>query len=1052
MRIKIGYGPEMIDTFSGDVNVGNGSAVTGAAAHRQVRFYNEDTTGVSETLIGRLQHQVMSFTGSISGSNTVLIDANEGGNENDDLRDIFFTVWLQGDNSGWTSLITLGDDNTLFDDDDAQALRLVHANAITTNTIHFRNASFLQLGGMDRTFTQDILFTGGVGLHTTSKIENASDVLTTITFDSDQIGVQYQDIGVGMQDGVAQAIFGGGRAALKVVKTGSGNTVLGASTGGGDVVDSFSSYTGDTEVQEGILYAGSNNSLSPYSRFNVYANAELSLYWDQAGAGSTNTIGSLVGSLLAEVDILNSMLSFGYDGTRDADYQGVISGDSAFLLKSGTGTQRISGANTFAGTVGVLQETLIVGSNDSLGDPSNTLYLGGVPFVMPSPIDARVELLLDGTANAIVQPIVMNAFDGNDEGITIIGTRQASGTYGLASTATVDAYQNFIAVADGASTFQFGGSISNSGSLTKTGTGTVVLLGIGNTYGPAGASGAAIDGGTIIRHGTIAFSQQDALSSTVVELGDAHQALGSDAYLATTTSLIPRDSEATFDPASNGAGGAGNGAFIGVSTQIDGVSITSADVGARILVKDESNDPERNGVYQIVSVNEVHGEMNLVRVADFDEAGEMLYGTSIGVTNGTQAGRFYVASDTVDTVNGDGSDPVHWEREVANPNVALLATASGMTVFNAIDVNDTNGTGTSTVGGTFATGTSEFAGDITLQHLTTTGVDNERELILTSASDDVGGGTLFSGAITQADLADTLHVTVDGPGTVTLSNSANAWNGKTTVASGTLALMDDSTIDDSPWLEVRSGATFDTSGVTGGAYNYSGTVTGEGTINMGAAQVLTIEGSGVIKTGSSTDPANIGNAGNQIGTLAVVGDLTLAGGAPTDRLVLQLGATGAADFNDAGNFGSHLGDGTYSSWILTQGATYDSMTGGEHDRLDISGQLSIDSGSVIVVENTTYGYDLQFGDIFNLIDWATIDQNAFNVGGTLRTGGLIGDLALPTLSAGLQYDTSLFIDYGVVTVVPEPGRMSLLFLATASVLLRRRRSGLKKAEERGAGI
>ena len=530
-----------------------------------------------------------------------------------------------------------------------------------------------------------------------------------------------------------------------------------------------------------------------------------------------------------------------------------------------------------------------------------------------------------------------------------------------------------------------------------------------------------------------------------MELGDAHRALAQDAYLATKGSLLATEAGGTFDAASNGAGGAGSGAFLGVKAIVDGVELTAADVGKRILVKDEGNDPERNGVYQVVSVDG-SCRMNLVRVGDFDEATEMLYGTSIGVTAGTQAGsRYFMGSASIETVNGDGSDPVHWMAEVANPDITLLAKTAGMSVYNAIDINDTNGTGATLLGGAFTSGTMTYAGDVTLQHLELPGVDNEREITLTSASNTDAGdgqrGTIFAGIISEADADDTLSVRVSGTGTVTFTN-ANTYQGKTTVESGILALQGAGAISGTSWLEVAGGATFDTAAVDGGEYVLDTTVSGSGSIVAGSGKVIigSSTGAGTLRPGMSSDPLAVGTAGDQIGTLTIAGDLQLAGHATgLNRLVLQLGASGGADHNDAGAFGAHLTAGDFNPWIVTKGDEYDAYSSGNFDRLQISGTLTLDEGGYIAITNAGGGYTPQFGDIFNLLDWATLIRNNFDFGGTVRSGGMIGDLDLPTLSAGLAYNTSLFGSHGILVVVPEPGRALLVFVGLASLILRRRR-------------
>lgn len=1053
VQISAGYLPNSaVVHFTNSINVGNGSSNT-------VDFYYEDNNNLDPSITGHVQQTLFDITGDISGSNNVYFDANNNGANAQGAR---LTVLLSGDNSGYSGRFTIGKDAGTTDNPlRGVTLRIGGATALGTNSaIGFRNYGTLQLAGNSMIFTQNFLFTGGVGytlngapLSATAGIENGAATAATITFDSGaQTGPVYQDVGVGLRDGAAGVLFGGGGSALSVVKIGAGDTVFGASTGGGDMVDAFSNYTGTTTVQAGALFAGSDNPFSPYSRFIVNSGAILSSYWNAASRGWNVTIGSLSGAAGATVNIENSIFNVGGDGTSDANFAGEVVGLDGKLIKVGAGAQQLSGVNTFTGDLGVIQGTLIGGSNSAFGDAANVIGLGGVAFVAPGLLDARVELLLDGTANAVENAVVMNNVDGNDEGITVIGTRAASGTYGFTSSGTVDLYQdiatNVFFEAAGASVFQFGGAVRDAGSgvmpLVKIGTGTVELL-AANSYGGGG-------GDTVVRHGTLRVFDDLALSSSVVKLGDTRRALAA-ADLATTHALVTAG-VGSFDAASNGAGGAGNGAFLNVKAEIDGVVLTAADIGKRILVKDEGNDPERNGVYVVVSVDGSCGQMNLVRAADFDEAAEMLYGSSVAVTGGvTQSGgHFFMASADVAVVNGvdDGNgntaDPVHWLAEVENADVALLAAVSGLAIANDIDVVDTNGTGSTILGGSHTTGTTQFSGAVTLRESTLPGVDNVRELVFTSASNDAGGGVLVTGAVTE-EAGTTLSVGKQGAGTVTLANTTD-YSGKTTVAQGTLALIDAADISGTSWLEVASGATLDYSMATENNPAFDGPVSGFGTVVTGAGGSLVIgtaTGAGVLRPGMSSDPASSSTAGDGIGALMVDGNVVLTGHATgVERLTLQMGAAGGADYNDAANFTAQLGAGTFAAYLSAQADFYDTQTGGNHDRVTATGSFTLNSGGrVSFTNNGGMDYQPVLGDVFNLLDWSSVTAAGFNDGsaGAFRGGGLLGDLELPDLGlSGLLYDTSLFTSHGIVVVVPEPGRAALLLLGCVGLLLRRRRT------------
>ncbi|MDI1314147.1 autotransporter-associated beta strand repeat-containing protein [Prosthecobacter sp.] len=1083
VRISAGYLPNSATIhYTNSINVGSGSS-------SYVRFYYEDTSNLDATITGYVQETLIDISGNISGNNTLWFDGNNAGVS---ANNALYTVVLRGDNSGYSgSLFIGGDSGVTFNFGRNTTVRIVDYAGITENTLFgtnstvaLRNYGALELGGNSLTFTKNLVFSGGAGMHTTAAIENASNTAATVTFDSGtQTGVNFQDIGVGLRDGVAAPTFGSGTSALSVVKIGLGDTVLGASTGGGDVPDSFSNYTGNTLVQEGTLIAGSNNSFSPNSRFIVSDGATLSPYWAEAGTGYIVTVGSLAGGSGAAVLIANSEFYLGGDNTKDADFGGVITStyldvngepreDYGNLYKIGGGVQTLSGINTFQGNVTVLEGTLIGANNSAFGDAYNVINLGGF-FGVESKLDAKVELLLSGTASEVVNPVTTYTFDaGNMEGITVIGTRETSGTYGFGTGGTVDLYQdqnedddfnlipnsglNIFFEADGASTFKFGDTVSNyygydaATNVVKIGAGTVELH-VSNNYGRFGSAGAAIDGGTVIRHGTISVFDNNALASTVVELGDIRYDLAS-AYVATTSSLITK-ANGSYDVSSNGAGGAGAGAFLNVTALVDGVAITAADIGKRILVKDESTNPEYNGVYQVVSVDATCGQMNLVRVSDFDEAVEMRYGSSIAVTNGTtQAGlQYFQASLDLLSVNTATTDPVHWLQDIPNASVALLAANGGMSIFNDIDINDTNGSGSTILGGTFTSDTTYFHGNVTLQHSTLPDVDNIRELILLSSSNDdslVTGekGVVFNGVISEAQAGDTLSVNKQGAGTVTFTTD-NTYTGKTTVTEGTLALAGAGDVSGTNWVEVNNGATFDFSNSTtaGGDFTFDRTLSGSGTVEAGYGSLIvgTDGGPGVLRPGMSSDPSSVSTAGDGIGVLTVNGNVVLTGDtAGVDRLTLQMGGANGADYNDAANIASHMGAGDLTAYLSSMGSFYDTQKGGNHDRLVVTDTLTLNSGGQVSFTTQSTDYQPALGDVFNLIDWAQLTDNGFDLGngGGYRSGGLLGDLELPDLNlSGLFYDTSLFTSYGIVVVVPEPGRMLLLLFGLTTLFCGHRR-------------
>jgi hypothetical protein len=204
----------------------------------------------------------------------------------------------------------------------------------------------------------------------------------------------------------------------------------------------------------------------------------------------------------------------------------------------------------------------------------------------------------------------------------------------------------------------------------------------------------------------------------------------------------------------------------------------------------------------------------------------------------------------------------------------------------------------------------------------------------------------------------------------------------------------------------------------------TGTIYGNTVIGTNATSV------GVLKPGD--------NAGASNGILNIGGNLTVNNGSQ-----LQLGLTSTTQ-NDPGFYTSYAAGVTALTFLNTPG-NYSgiwSTPSGSYDSIVVAGALNLGTGGgatypTIYVTNNSGSYGA--GDIFKLLDWATVGTSN-SIAGT-GTFNVTTDLVLPTLSSGLLWDTTAFTTYGVVVVVPEPGRAVLLLLGLASLLMRRRRKG-----------
>jgi autotransporter-associated beta strand protein len=319
---------------------------------------------------------------------------------------------------------------------------------------------------------------------------------------------------------------------------------------------------------------------------------------------------------------------------------------------------------------------------------------------------------------------------------------------------------------------------------------------------------------------------------------------------------------------------------------------------------------------------------------------------------------------------------------ISNTSAVVLANTAGAT----LQVNNSETVGTLSGGGT-------TGGNVALQANTLTAGDQR---------DSTYGGVISGagGALVK-----------QGSGTLALTN-ANTYSGGTTVSAGTLQ-----------------------------ASNTSGSATGSGTVSVNGSTAV-LSGTGTVSGATTVTIGQIKpGTSSSTGTLNFGSDVTLSGSTPGMRMTLRLAATSAKDGNDLATIVSHLADGTFTTWVTGQASTYEAMTAGSHDKAVIAGGFNIGAGSQISVD--TLGYNPALGDVFNILDWASVTVGGFDFGGTRRAGGLVGDLSLPALDSGLAYDLSLFNatgSSGIVLVVPEPSKAGFVFVGLVALINRRRRS------------
>jgi autotransporter-associated beta strand protein len=224
-----------------------------------------------------------------------------------------------------------------------------------------------------------------------------------------------------------------------------------------------------------LIYTGSGeNSTRIFTFQGGFGSPGMIL--DQSGSGLLKLTGNT-----ASIASVAKTLTLQGSTAGSGEFAGVISngGSTTSLVKSGSGTWTLSGANTYSGTTSLESGTLAIGHDAALG--TGTLDLRGGSIRSS-----------DATARSIGNPVSMSAdtlFSGSGD-LIFTGPVNA-GT--LAKTFTI---QN--------SRTRFNGVISGSGARTKSGPG-ILVLGGANTY----------TGATTVAAGTLELNGSLAAASTV---------------------------------------------------------------------------------------------------------------------------------------------------------------------------------------------------------------------------------------------------------------------------------------------------------------------------------------------------------------------------------------------------------------------------------------------------------------------------------------------------------------------------------------------------------
>ncbi|WP_050027165.1 autotransporter-associated beta strand repeat-containing protein [Verrucomicrobium sp. BvORR034] len=429
-----------------------------------------------------------------------------------------------------------------------------------------------------------------------------------------------------------------------------------------------------------------------------------------------------------------------------------------------------------------------------------------------------------------------------------------------------------------------------------------------------------------------------------------------------------------------------------------------------------------------------------------------------GGTTGTLGGTGAITVSSGATLTYNRSDLVTLDRAFTNSGGNLIKDGAGnMTIasFLLLPTNFIVNSGVVTInGGSFGGNRMEGNGTLTI---------NAGASVILTATHTLGGGNgsmsdsvvVNGGLLTLNEEQYFNNLTLQNGGNVNgidevRASSATNWQvtGSSATASEISTLV--SHVAAANWTVQDITANSETDLII------SGRITNTGALNKGGAGTMELSNDANSYSGGTSINAGTLLVNTLTGSATGTGQVTIAAGATlagrgainttnaniTINGTLRVGNLGDDLFTSDLNL--HLGTGTGT--VLLNGVLLLDIFGQEDDTMGSDhGQLysdvlkfnntgAVQLGGTLKVEDAAGdALNWNLGDSWQLIDWANV-----------TAGGITGTFAtyeLPTLAAGLKWDTSLIGQTGYISVIaiPEPSRAMLLLMAGAGFLLRKRR-------------
>ena len=623
------------------------------------------------------------------------------------------TIFFDNNAALSAGTVTLGDANTganatsllatapMNSDDGAVGGGAIANNIVVssqgTGTATIGTTSFPYAGGFGST-----TFTGTLTLNRATTLQGGNADRTTYT------GVISGNVGILTIDGGARTVLGGA----------ADNTFV------GDV-----NVTGAGTI---LQIGGSANVIPDTSNVNLGAGTTLFMTKD-TGAESINALTG-TGTVSTNIGAVQTLTVGAADGS--GTFGGVIEDGAGILAltKTGTGTQTLTGANTFSGGTTVAAGTLFLGDGTT---PGAALGTGDVT------VNGGATLTLDLANNETFANTIFN------------------GGHVIVDDAVV-------------SNYTVSGDISGSGDLTKAGGNTVTLSG-NNTYtGPT-----AVNGGRLLAGSSAAFGTNSAVTiapGAALDIGGFNNAIGSlagsgDVFLAANNLSVGGNNASTTFSGTIQDGGAAGGT---------GGSLTKTGTGTLWL----------SGINTYTGPTTVNG-------GTLFAGSTQALGLNSAVTVNANSILDIGFNTTIGSLAGGGANSFVQDKELApGPTTLTTGTLNTDTTYSGVIQNGAGvlslvkvGAGTQTLTGTntYTGGTTLFAGTLAAGNAKAFGNGNltlRGGTLRTTGgplSVDVGAGNiLFGGGTYLATVGGT------APG---VTHDQLKTTGSANISGGTLALV-----------------------------------------------------------------------------------------------------------------------------------------------------------------------------------------------------------------------------------------------------------------------